>query len=218
MTITARSSELTQAQPRLAPMVAGRSLDRRSDCAVCSTALRILHRSRAWVVMTACATCGADPCANPGFCALCRDADARKGEPPRCAPLRPTPPPMADLPKANLEGKSWKEIAADGPSWKQAALEYHHARGDRTLIVEIEPDHLKQLRRLMEPAVTLEQAYREITKNRPTPQVTVEAVILTVRERGLAALKEPANVERLERCDAAAKAEIERRIAKLRKD
>jgi hypothetical protein len=31
-------------------------------------------------------------------------------------------------------------------------------------------------------------------------------------------LKEPANVERVERCDAAAKAEIEQRIAKLRKD
>jgi hypothetical protein len=66
--------------------------------------------------------------------------------------------------------------------------------------------------------LTLEQAYREITKNRPTPQVTVEAAILAVRERGLAALKEPANVERVERCDAAAKAEIEQRIAKLRKD
>ena len=57
---------------------------------------------------------------------------------------------------------------------------------------------------------------RSIIKNRPTPPV--EAVILAVRDRGLAALKEPANVERLERCDAAAKAEIERRIAKLRKD
>jgi hypothetical protein len=86
------------------------------------------------------------------------------------------------------------------------------------VIVEIEPEGLKRLRRLM--GLTFEQAYREINdpKNRPTPQVTVEAVILTVRERGLAALKEPANVERLERCDAAAKAEIERRIAKLRKD
>jgi len=40
----------------------------------------------------------------------------------------------------------------------------------------------------------------------------------TVRERGLAALKEPKTAERLERCDAAAKAEIERRIANLRKD
>jgi hypothetical protein len=38
-----------------------------------------------------------------------------------------------------------------------------------------------------------------------------------VRERGLAALKESATAERLERCDAAARAEIERRIADLRK-
>jgi hypothetical protein len=126
---------------------------------------------------------------------------------------------MEDLPKANLESKGWKEIAADawaGPSWTQAALEYHHARGERTLTVETPPEGLKRLRRLMD--LTLEQAYREITKNRPTPQVTVEAAILAVRERGLAALKEPANVERVERCDAAAKAEIEQRIAKLRKD
>ena len=171
--------------------------------------------------MTCCPTCSANPCANPGFCALCREADARKGEPPRCVPLRPAPPPTADLPKANLASKSWKEIAAeawDGPSWKRAALEYHHARGDRTLTVETPPESLKRLRRLMD--FTFEQAYREINdpKNRPTPQVTVEAVIQTVRERGLAVLKEPANVERLERCDAAAMAEIERRIAKLRKD
>ena len=114
--------------------------------------------------MTYCPTCGASPCANPGFCALCRDADRK-------------------------------------------------VRGSAG-------EHLNLLRKLMHPSVTLEQAYREINdpKNRPTPQVTVEAVILTVRERGPAALKEPANVERLERCDAAAKAEIERRIAKLRKD
>jgi hypothetical protein len=172
------------------------------------------------MVVMICAICDRDPCPSPSFCAACRDADARKarGEPPRCVPLRPTPPPI-ELPKANLEGKGWKEIAAeawDGPSWKQAALEYHHARGGRTLTVETPPESLKRLRRLMD--LTFEQAQREITKNRPTPPATVEAVIVTVRERGLAALKEPANVERLERCDAAAKAEIERRIAKLRKD
>ena len=110
---------------------------------------------------------------------------------------------------------NWKKTAEDAwsaPEWKAAAVEYHKARGDRPVIVEIEPEGLMGL--------TFEQAYREINdpKNRPTPQVTVEAVILAVRERGPAALKEPANVERLERCDAAAKAEIERRIAKLRKD
>jgi hypothetical protein len=39
--------------------------------------------------------------------------------------------------------------------------------------------------------------------------------VYCVRERGLAALKEPANLERLTHCDAAAKTEINRRIARL---
>src|SRR5262249_49868098 len=51
----------------------------------------------------------------------------------------------------------------------------------------------------------------------PTPQVTIEAVMHAVRERGLAALKEPITAARLEHCDAAAKAEIEQRIAILQK-
>jgi hypothetical protein len=37
-------------------------------------------------------------------------------------------------------------------------------------------------------------------------------VAFTVRERGLGALKEPANVERLSRCDKAARAKIKDRI------
>jgi hypothetical protein len=40
----------------------------------------------------------------------------------------------------------------------------------------------------------------------------------SVRQHGITALKEPATMKRLLRCDAAAKAEIEGRIAKLRKD
>jgi hypothetical protein len=48
-----------------------------------------------------------------------------------------------------------------------------------------------------------------------TPQSTVEAVIVAVRERGLAALEEPANVERLIRCDRAARAQINERITRL---
>jgi hypothetical protein len=47
---------------------------------------------------------------------------------------------------------------------------------------------------------------------RPTPRTTIEAVMIAVRERGLGALREPATVERLSRCDAAARAEINRRI------
>jgi hypothetical protein len=53
--------------------------------------------------------------------------------------------------------------------------------------------------------------------DRPTPQVTIEAVLYCVRERGLAVLKEPANLERLSRCDEAARAQINERIAKLEK-
>jgi hypothetical protein len=49
----------------------------------------------------------------------------------------------------------------------------------------------------------------------PTPQTTIEAVMYCVRERGVAALLEPANQQRLLTCDAAARAEINTRIAKL---
>jgi hypothetical protein len=49
---------------------------------------------------------------------------------------------------------------------------------------------------------------------RPTPQVTVEAIMYAVRQRGVAALKEPANIERLSRCDAAALAQIDTRLKK----
>jgi len=51
-----------------------------------------------------------------------------------------------------------------------------------------------------------------VPSHRSTPQVVVEAIMACVCERGLAALKEPANVERLSRCDKTARAEIERRI------
>jgi hypothetical protein len=49
-----------------------------------------------------------------------------------------------------------------------------------------------------------------------TPAVTVEAVMYCIRTRGLVALNEPNVVERLQRCDAAAKARINERIERLR--
>jgi hypothetical protein len=51
--------------------------------------------------------------------------------------------------------------------------------------------------------------------HRRTPPTTVEAILYSVRERGLKALQEPANIERLTRCDDAALAQIDARIAKL---
>lgn len=47
-----------------------------------------------------------------------------------------------------------------------------------------------------------------------TPHVVIEAIMHTVSARGPAALSEPANLERLGRCDAAALAEIDRRMSK----
>jgi hypothetical protein len=51
-----------------------------------------------------------------------------------------------------------------------------------------------------------------------TPQTTIEAVMYCVRERGLAALREPANQQRLMTLDDAARAEVNGRIAKLEED
>ena len=50
----------------------------------------------------------------------------------------------------------------------------------------------------------------------PTPQSTIEAVMYSIRARGLAALKEPANEERLSRCDEAAMKQIRERIERMR--
>jgi hypothetical protein len=51
--------------------------------------------------------------------------------------------------------------------------------------------------------------------DRSTPQTTIEAVMYCVRERGLEALREPANQQRLTTFDGAARAQVNRRIAKL---
>jgi hypothetical protein len=68
--------------------------------------------------------------------------------------------------------------------------------------------------------VSIERAWAELNdpRNHPTPKATIEAIMHSVRERGLTALKEPVTAERFERCDAAARAEIEQRIAKLPRD
>jgi hypothetical protein len=55
------------------------------------------------------------------------------------------------------------------------------------------------------------------TEPRPTPQCTIEAILYCVRERGSAALEEPANLERLKLCDAAALAQIDARVTKLKR-
>jgi hypothetical protein len=104
------------------------------------------------------------------------------------------------------------------PHWRKAAQEYHEDRAGRSNIVwsDKDNDEIKRVQRLMSPDVSFERALAEVNaRRRPTPQRTIEAILHCVRERGIAALKEPANIERLLRCDADAKAQINHRIAKL---
>ena len=52
---------------------------------------------------------------------------------------------------------------------------------------------------------------------RLTTLAVIEAVMYCVRARGLAALQEPANIERLARCDPAARQQMNERIERLLK-
>jgi hypothetical protein len=63
--------------------------------------------------------------------------------------------------------------------------------------------------------MSLEALWARLNRPHRTPQTIIEALMYAVRERGLAALKEPANIERLQRCDAPTRAEINGRIASL---
>lgn len=64
--------------------------------------------------------------------------------------------------------------------------------------------------------MSLGALWERLNDPRRTSRNTIEAIMVAVRMRGLAALKEPANIERLGRCDAQARAEINRRIASQR--
>jgi hypothetical protein len=89
------------------------------------------------------------------------------------------------------------------------------ARADKKRAAsEREDPSTLRARRLLDDSVSIGRELND-PRNHPTPKATVEAIMHCVRTRGLAALKAPANLERLSRCDAAAKAEINERIEKL---
>ena len=98
--------------------------------------------------------------------------------------------------------KDWKALAQEAwnaPSWKTAAAEYRLDRAGRPLIVEIEPHRLMRLRRLLDDDVSLQRAWDELNdpRNRPTPDIVVEALMLGLRERGTKALTERKVLQRL---------------------
>jgi hypothetical protein len=77
---------------------------------------------------------------------------------------------------------------------------------------------IERLPRLLKDDVSFDRAWNELNapSNRSTPQVVVEAIWQCVRERGLDAVNEPKNKQRLESCDARARAQLTRRIERLR--
>jgi hypothetical protein len=110
-----------------------------------------------------------------------------------------------------------QDVLAD-PGWTESAREYHEDRAGRPAVVEIEPQQLARLRKLMAHNVSLDRLWHELNDplSRPTPQVTIEAILSCVRERGIATLNEPKNIGHLRGCDVTALAEINQRIAKLK--
>jgi hypothetical protein len=63
--------------------------------------------------------------------------------------------------------------------------------------------------------MAIDALYRALNTRSSTPQTTVEAILVAVRDRGLDALEEAANVERLVRCDQVARRQINERITRL---
>jgi hypothetical protein len=103
------------------------------------------------------------------------------------------------------------------PGWKAAAKEYHQQRAGQVLTLGQAPAESARLRRLLADDIRLGPAYAEINdpRKRPTPQSAIDAVMYCVRERGLPALHEPRNQQRLVTFDAAARRQLNERIAKL---
>jgi hypothetical protein len=101
----------------------------------------------------------------------------------------------------------------DAPPWREAVAEYHRDRHGHRLAGDIEPARLRRLRRLMADGISLDRAWYAANADRPTPEAAVDAVKLSVRERGMKALHEPANQWRLKRCDAATRRQLDHWIA-----
>ena len=75
------------------------------------------------------------------------------------------------------------------------------------------PDHIPD--NWNDETVSLEALWSRFNeRRRGTPQGTIEAILYCVHARGVAALREPANIERLSRCDERARTEIDQRINK----
>jgi hypothetical protein len=95
------------------------------------------------------------------------------------------------IPVANPACSVFKE---QWPARKEVAEQYHRDRAGRVLIVETPPARLA--RRLMDPAISLECAWDEISRAararyNEAPKATYDAVVYELRTYGLPQLSKP---------------------------
>jgi hypothetical protein len=76
---------------------------------------------------------------------------------------------------------------------------------------------IARARGLLADDISLDRTWHELNDHRATPETTVDAIKEAARGRGIAALDEPATRERLQRCDAEARAVIERWLSQFKK-
>ena len=73
----------------------------------------------------------------------------------------------------------------------------------------------EQLRAIVaDNVISYERAWSLLRKGLPTPKATIDAIKFALREHGLSALEEPATKQRLQICDEAAVADLDRFIKK----
>jgi hypothetical protein len=115
----------------------------------------------------------------------------------------------------------WRKRAQDAwsdPGWGEAAADYHRSRGKRTLVVEIEPERLARLRRLIANDISLDRACAELNdpRGRPAPQATIDALVYELRTHGLTALEHPSCLRRLSAVSTVQLRDVIARLIRLR--
>jgi hypothetical protein len=104
------------------------------------------------------------------------------------------------------------------PSWREATLDYHsdRARYRRASDVSYAPEEVARLRRLMDDNVSLDRAWLDLNGRRSGAAAsTVEAMMYSLRERGMQALGEPDVLRRLAQIDDTQLHEVATRLQKL---
>jgi hypothetical protein len=108
----------------------------------------------------------------------------------------------------NCQGQSW-----DGQNWhglvEREAARIKHEQSPA------ECARIEYYGRLLDNSISFDAVYARINARRPTPDTVLEAILVSVVERGLGALNEAKNINRAARLNDAQMTELRRRIRKL---